>query len=42
MLISLPQIRNKVMVSQKQRCAVNHENGDDFIVGHLKTYIDES
>lgn len=42
MLISLSEICNKVMVSQKQRCVVHHENGDDFFVGHLKTYIDES
>lgn len=42
MLIVLPQIWNKVVVSQKQRCVVHHENGDDWIVGQLMMYIDES
>lgn len=42
MLIALPQICNKVMVSQNQRNVFRHENGDYWIVEHLITYIDES
>lgn len=42
MSVSLPQICNKVMVTQNQRCIVHHESGDDCIVGQLMTYIDES